>query len=62
MGVMDFFVITELDVYNAQLYAMVVHHAVMDLMKQIVVRFINILTTKEITLKSVFNHLTYKLF
>ena len=46
MDVMDFFVITELDVYNEQLYAMVVHHAMMELMKQIVVRFINILTAK----------------
>ena len=38
MDVMDFFVITGLGVYHTHLYVVDIHHAVMDLMKQIVVR------------------------
>ena len=40
MDVVDFFVITELGVYHTHLYVMDIHHAVMDLMKQIVVRYL----------------------
>ena len=42
MDVMDFFVTTGLDVYHTHLYVMDIHHAVMDLMKQIVVRYIKL--------------------
>ena len=42
MDVMGSFVITEPGVYHTDMYVMDVHHAVMDLMKQIVVRFISL--------------------
>ena len=42
MDVMDFFVTTELFVCHTQLYVVDIHHAVMDLMKQIVVRDIKL--------------------
>ena len=38
MGVVDFFVTTELDVYHTLLYAMDIHHVVISLMKEIAVR------------------------
>ena len=41
MDVMDIFVITELDVYLIVLCVMDIHHAVMNLMKGIVVREIS---------------------
>ena len=40
MDVVGSFVITERGVYHADLYVMEIHHAVMDQMKQIVVRFV----------------------
>ena len=40
MDAVDSFVITELCVYHTHMYVMDIHHAVIDLMKQIVVSFI----------------------
>ena len=40
MDVTVFFVMAELGVYHNHLYVMDIHHAVMDLMKKIVVRYI----------------------
>ena len=38
MAVMDIFVMTELDVYHIFIFAMDMHHVLMDLMKKTVVR------------------------
>ena len=40
MDVVGFCVTTGLDVYHTHLYVMDVHHVKMDLMKQIVVRYV----------------------
>ena len=44
MDVVGFFVTTGLGVYHTYKYVMDIYHAVMDLMKQIVVRYINVVT------------------
>ena len=48
MDVVGFFVMTGEGVYYTHRYVMDVHHAMMDLMKEIVVRFIYVLTCKKL--------------